>query len=154
MIESVRDGSEGCLRLDDQLCFALYTASAAVLRTYRPLLVELGLTYQQYVVLMALWETDEATIGALAGRLRLPLSGLSPVLDRLEDAGLCERRRARHDRRVIHIALTDSGRDLEERAASVAAQVRCRTGLSSDAVAQLRDHLQALTATLATAGHL
>ena len=147
MIDSVRAEPESCLRLDDQLCFALYTASAAVVRAYRPLLAALGLTYQQYVVLMVLWETDDVTIGALAARVRLPLSGVSPVLDRLEDAGLCERRRAKPDRRVIRVVLTTAGGALQERAIHVQDEIRCRTGLSSDTVAQLHS----LAATLSPA---
>ena len=79
------------LRLDDQLCFALYSATNAVVRRYRPLLAELGITYPQYLLLLVLWQDGPCTVGGLGDRLSLPPHGLSPLLDRLEQAGLVQR---------------------------------------------------------------
>jgi DNA-binding MarR family transcriptional regulator len=132
------------LRLDDQLCFALYAASSAIVRAYRPLLAELGLTYPQYIVLMALWEREDVNVGDLADRLGLPPSGITPVLDRLESAGLLLRRRGTEDRRLVVVALTDAGRALEEPAARAQHHVRCQTLLSPDALAGLREELHDL----------
>ncbi len=139
------------LRLDDQLCFALYTAASAVVRNYRPLLRDLGLTYPQYVLLMALWEhdgaggDDELSVGAIAVRLRVPLNNVAPLLDRLEQTGLVERHRGRQDRRQVAVTLTDAGRALERQAAQAQHQVRCQTRLSPAALASLRTELHALT---------
>lgn len=133
------------LRLDDQLCFALYTAASAVVRNYRPLLHDLGLTYPQYVLLMTLWENDNTSVGDVATRLRVPLTTITPLLDRLEADGLLERRRSTQDRRHINITLTDTGRALERRAAQAQHQVRCQTRLSPTALAALRSELHTLT---------
>ena len=140
---------EPCLRLDDQLCFALYAATNAVVRAYRPLLLELGLTYPQYLVMMALWEQEDVSVGDLGARLGLPVSGITPVLDRLDRAGLLDRRRGSPDRRVVLIALTDEGRALEEEAAKAQHQVRCQTMLSPGALATLRGELQDLVQVMA-----
>ena len=137
------------LRLDDQLCFALCKATNAVVRAYRPLLHALGLTHPQYLVLMALWETDHLTVTDLATRLELPAHGLSPVLTRLEKAGLLTRHRDTTDRRIVTIALTDTGRDLEQRATLAQNTVVQHSKLSPDALSQLRNTLHLLTAQLA-----
>ena len=90
--------------LDDQLCFALYAAQRAVTAAYRPLLEELGLTYPQYLVLLVLWERGETTVKALAGALHLDYGTMSPLLKRLESAGLVRRERSAHDElSLIHI---------------------------------------------------
>lgn len=137
------------LRLDDQLCFALCGATNAVVRAYRPLLQALGLTHPQYLVLMALWETDHVTVTDLAARLELPAHGLSPVLARLEKAGLLTRHHERADRRIVTVALTGAGCDLEQRAAQAQHEVVQRSRLSPDALSQLRNALHLLTAQLA-----
>ena len=145
MHETMPAEPEPCLRLDDQLCFALYAATAAIVRAYRPLLAELGLTYPQYILLMALWEKEDVSVGDLGARLGLPLNGVASVLDRLERAELLERRRGREDRRVVVVTLTDAGRALEEQAARAQHQVRCQTMLAPGALASLRAELQDLT---------
>ena len=140
---------EPCLRLDDQLCFALYAASSAIVRAYRPLLAALGLTYPQYLVLMALWENEDVSVGDLGTRLGLPPSGVTPVLDRLEAAGLLLRRRGSEDRRHVVVALTDAGRALEAEAARAQHQVRCQTLLTAEALAHLRAELHDLVDVMA-----
>ena len=125
-------------RLDDQLCFALYSASATIIRAYRPMLDKIGLTYPQFLVMMVLWEADDISVGTLADRLDLPANGLAPVLDRLVKAGLVERQRDPSDRRVHRMRLTDAGRDLEHEGGRIAGEVRCRTRLPEDELMKLR----------------
>ena len=103
--------------LDEHLCFALYGASMAVGRLYKPMLDAMGLTYPQYLVLAALREEDGQTIGALAGRLALESSTVTPLVQRLESAGFVERRRGTQDERQVLVSLTPAGRDLHARSA-------------------------------------
>jgi len=143
--KQAHDASADRLRLVEQLCFALYTATNAVTRTYRPLLRSIGLTYPQYLVMMALWEHDSATLTELAMRLNLPLHGLSPVAGRLQQQGLLERHRGTTDRRITRISLTRLGRALETDAARAQHEVVSRSQLSPAALAQVRDELHDLT---------
>ncbi|MEM1344756.1 MAG: MarR family transcriptional regulator [Pseudomonadota bacterium] len=140
------------LRLDDQLCFGLYAATNAVVRAYRPLLAEIGLTYPQYLVMLVLWQDGNRPAGEIATRLHLGNNALTPLLDRLEAAGFVRRVRDPQDRRRLSIHLTENGRTLEHRAAAVQSIVECRTGLSGGALADLRDELHALVARMAAAG--
>jgi MarR family transcriptional regulator, organic hydroperoxide resistance regulator len=98
--------------LDEQLCFTLYSASMAVSRMYKPMLDAMGITYPQYLVLSALDEHDGLTIGAIADRLALESSTVTPPAKRLEQAGLLERRRSKEDERQVHVFLTPKGRKL------------------------------------------
>ncbi len=132
------------LRLDDQLCFALYAATNAVTRAYRPLLREIGITYPQYLTLMALWQHGSGTVGELAQRLELPGHALTPLLQRLEHAGLVVRRRSNIDNRTVRVELTSAGIGLETTAAVVQRSVVCATGLPPEALAALRDELHNL----------
>jgi DNA-binding MarR family transcriptional regulator len=130
-------------RLDDQLCFALYAATNAITRVYRPLLKDIGLTYPQYLVLLILWEGPRQ-IGEIAERLRLASHAVSPLIDRLEQADLVRRTRLDADGRVVLVELTDAGRQLETQAAHVQERVRCATMLDPDEVDRLRSDLHAL----------
>lgn len=132
------------LRLDDQLCFALYAATNAVTRAYRPLLKQIGLTYSQYLVMLVLWQDGERTIRAIADRLSLPPNALSPLLDRLEEAELITRQRDEQDRRVVHVALTDQGTVLEKAASLAQQSVVCQTELAQGSLEALRDDLKSL----------
>jgi len=109
--------------LDHQLCFAMYSASLSMTKLYKPLLEELGLTYPQYLVMLVLWESDDISVGTLAERLFLDSGTLTPLLKRMELAGLLARRRSAQDERRVDITLTSSGRKLQSRAASVPACV-------------------------------
>jgi DNA-binding MarR family transcriptional regulator len=102
--------------LDDQLCYAIYSAGMAIQRVYKPLLDELGLTYPQYLVLNVLWREDEQTVGGIAEKLALESSTLTPLLKRLEAAGLLRRTRNPDNERQVVVALTDQGRALRSRA--------------------------------------
>jgi DNA-binding MarR family transcriptional regulator len=142
------------LRLDQQLCFALYAASRAVVRAYGPLLEPLGLTYPQYLVMLVLWEEDDVSVKRLGERLSLDSGTLTPLLKRLERDGMIERHRDHRDERVVRARLTDVGRALKVRARKIPQGIGCRAGwdiADKQAVArlrQLRDELHALTAHL------
>lgn len=136
--------------LDEHLCFALYGASMAVGRLYKPMLDAMGLTYPQYLVLAALWETDAQTIGALAGRLGLESSTVTPPVQRLEAAGFVERRRGTQDERQVQVSLTPAGRDLQARSACLGERLVAVSGGDRAAlealnreVARLRDLIAA-----------
>lgn len=107
------------LALSDQLCFPLYAAARAVQQRYRPLLEPLGLTYPQYLVLLVLWEHDGPSVGELGDRLHLDSGTLTPLLQRLDAAGLVRRSRSDDDGRVVRVHLTPEGHALRERAAAV-----------------------------------
>ncbi|QHA05198.1 MarR family transcriptional regulator [Streptomyces broussonetiae] len=138
-------GAAGSLLLDDQLCFALYAAQRAVTAAYRPLLDDLGLTYPQYLVLLVLWEHGETSVKELARALRLDYGTVSPLLKRLEGAGLVRRERAAGDERSVLIACTGRGAELKERAAHVPGALLTTTGLGAQEVVRLREELWGLT---------
>ena len=120
------------LELERQLCFPLYAASRALTRAYAPLLDPVGLTYPQYLNVLALWADDGASVGDLAHRLRLDLATLTPLLKRLEAAGLVVRRRDPDDERRVVITLTDAGGELRERVAHVPGAIASHVGLDAD----------------------
>ncbi|ALL14210.1 MarR family winged helix-turn-helix transcriptional regulator [Caulobacter henricii] len=132
------------LRLDRQLCFALYGAANRITRLYRPLLEALGLTYPQYLVMLALWEHNPLTVGALGQALDLDSSTLTPLLKRLETARLIARSRDPQDERRVIITLTSEGQDLREAARAIPAQILCRIDLPLETLAALRDRLKTL----------
>lgn len=107
------------LKLENQLCFPLYACSKEVVRRYTPFLDELGLTYTQYLVMMALWEYGSASVGELGRHLYLDSGTLTPVLKKLEAKGLIERARSVEDERRVQITLTAHGKALKKRAAKI-----------------------------------
>lgn len=107
------------LQLDNQLCFALYSASLAMTKLYKPVLSELGLTYPQYLVMLVLWERDGLMVSELGERLFLDSGTLTPLLKRLEAAGLVERSRADKDERRVLVHLSAAGRAMKARAAEI-----------------------------------
>lgn len=116
--------------LDDQLCYAIYSAGMAIQRVYKPLLDDLGLTYPQYLVLNVLWRDDELTVGNIAERLALESSTLTPLLKRLEAASLVRRTRNPANERQVVVALTDAGRELRSRAGCLADALLSSSGQS------------------------
>ncbi|WP_176473846.1 MarR family winged helix-turn-helix transcriptional regulator [Actibacterium ureilyticum] len=129
----------------DMLCFSLYSASHAMQQVYRPLLDALGITYPQYLVLSTLWSADGAlTVKGIGQELHLDSSTLTPLLKRMEAAGLVTRRRDPKDERQVRVALSDAGRALQAQAAPVQACILSSTGLSTVAAARLRDQIIAL----------
>jgi DNA-binding MarR family transcriptional regulator len=135
--------------LDHQLCFSLYAASMAVNRTYKPLLDELGLTYPQYLVLLALWEDDARTIGAIADRLSLESSTVTPLVKRLEAAGFVTRQRDPRDERQVRVRLTAAGQAMHERCGCLGAALVEKSGLSLEALDALHRQVKELRAGLA-----
>ncbi len=107
------------LKLENQLCFRLYTVSRLTTQAYRPMLDELGLTYPQYLVLLVLWEKDGQPVNDIAKRLYLETNTVTPLLKRMEAEGLLRRTRGTEDARQILVSLTEKGKDLEEKAASI-----------------------------------
>ncbi len=144
------------LKLENQLCFALYSASRAFTRAYQPLLEPLGLTYPQYIVMLVLWEGEALSVSELGARLSLDSGTLTPLLKRLEEAGFATRRRDEADERVVRVSLTARGRALHERAQAVPLDLACRVGFTPDErgmkeLERLRSTLTELTKRLSSA---
>jgi DNA-binding MarR family transcriptional regulator len=144
-------GEPSALTLDQALCFGLYSASRALTGFYRPRLGELGITYPQYLVMLALWERDGVLVGALAERLRLDYGTLSPLLKRLQAAGLVRRARRTEDERSVTVSLTEAGLALRSRADCIPGEVLAATGLDPEAFTALRETLGRLTAAVTAA---
>ncbi|MFJ8970248.1 MarR family winged helix-turn-helix transcriptional regulator [Streptomyces anulatus] len=139
------------LRLDHQVCFSLHAASRAFGGFYRQALKDLGLTYSQYLVMLVLWERGPQPVKAIGERLHLDSGTLSPLLKRLETAGLVRRERSREDERSVVIDPTDEGARLRDRALSVPRGVLAATGLSLEEVLGLQKVLGRLTTALGEA---
>lgn len=137
------------LRLDNQLCFALYSASLAMTKLYKPLLDELGLTYPQYLVMLVLWERDGLTVSGLGERLSLDSGTLTPLVKRLEAAGLVTRIRDVEDERRVHVTLTAAGRRMKQRAQKIPGCVMEATQCSTAEVIRLTRELRDLRGRLA-----
>jgi MarR family transcriptional regulator, organic hydroperoxide resistance regulator len=132
------------IKLEDQLCFALYSASIAVGRLYKPLLDRLGITYPQYLVLRALGEEDGQTVGGIADRLMLDPSTLTPLLKRLEAHGLVERRRNAANERQVLVSLTEAGRKLNAESACLGALLLSASGAMPQELTQLTGEIRRL----------
>ncbi|MDR3497605.1 MAG: MarR family transcriptional regulator [Parvibaculum sp.] len=137
------------LHLDNQLCFALYSSSLLLTKAYKPLLAEIGLTYPQYLAMLALWEEDSVTVGTLGARLFLDSGTLTPLLKRLEAAKLVKRVRSDADERQVLIHLTEKGRALRKSAATIPARAACALGMPLTELANLKKKLEKLRANLA-----
>jgi DNA-binding MarR family transcriptional regulator len=148
MEDMKRARSQETLKLENQLCFALYEASRATIDIYRPLLEELGITYPQYLVLLILWEKGRCSVKEIGMLLHLDSGTLSPLLKRLETAGLILRQRRSADERIVDISLTDKGRALKQRAASIPEKFYCELDLSFNDYMDLLTRLKNLTARL------
>lgn len=132
------------LQLDHFLCFSLYATTHAMQRVYAPMLADLGLTYPQYLAMVVLWERDDCTVGELGQRLLLESSTLTPLLKRLEAAGLLSRARDLRDERQVRVRLTAAGRDLRSRAEPIPACVFEASGMCVDELVALKQQLDAL----------
>ncbi len=140
-----KDAASGdLLLLDNQLCFALYSASLAMTRLYKPLLEKLGLTYPQYLVMLALWEQDSLSVSELGARLSLDSGTLTPLLKRLEVNALVSRLRAVDDERRVHVTLTAAGRRLRTSAAKVPGCILEASQCSVSEITALTRQVQAL----------
>ncbi|MCV2368779.1 MarR family winged helix-turn-helix transcriptional regulator [Roseateles oligotrophus] len=132
------------LRLDRQLCFALYASSLAMTKQYKPLLAALGLTYPQYLVMLLLWEQDGVSVSSLGQRLSLDSGTLTPLLKRLEANALISRRRAADDERRVDIFLSAAGQALREEARKIPPQIACATACSMEEIHSLTQRLHQL----------
>jgi len=137
------------LHLDNQLCFAIYSTSLTMTKLYKPVLERLGLTYPQYLVMLALWESAPLTVSELGARLFLDSGTLTPLLKRMQAAGWLVRERDADDERRVIVSLSDTGRALRRRAGSVPREVACATQCSVDELAALTQRLQALRGNIA-----
>lgn len=149
--QNLQENGPATVAVDQQLCFAVYSAAHAFNRAYKPLLEKLGLTYPQYLVLLVLWQGDGITVKAIGDVLGLDSGTLSPLLKRLEATGLILRNRDGKDERQVFIVLTDKGRALEADAANVFTDIGLATGCSQQQVDDLRSSLQTLSHNLASA---
>lgn len=132
------------LLLDQQLCFALYSANLAMNKVYRQLLSQLDLTYPQYLVMLVLWQKDDVTVSEIGEQLFLDSATLTPLLKRLESAGLLNRQRSRQDERQVVVTLTAAGRDLRGKAETIPEAVQCAAACDDAAMAALKLELDTL----------
>ncbi|MEU6539317.1 MarR family transcriptional regulator [Streptomyces sp. NPDC047000] len=143
-----QDQREDWLRLDLQICFSLHAAARAFNGVYRVILKDLGLTYPQYLVMMVLWEDGDLPVKKLGERLRLDSGTLSPLVKRLEAAGLVRRERSARDERSVEVRLTAQGAALRERALEVPGRIVAATGVPAAEVGDLKERLDSLTRAL------
>ncbi|UPJ62578.1 MarR family transcriptional regulator [Bradyrhizobium sp. 191] len=132
------------LRLDNQICFAVYSAAHAFNRVYKPLLDRLGLTYPQYLVMLVLWERDDVPVKDIGEKLFLDSGTLTPLLKRLEAAHLVKRSRSREDERQVLIALTPQGYALKEKARAVPQSILAASDCSVSELVAMKDEIGAL----------
>jgi DNA-binding MarR family transcriptional regulator len=135
------------LKLQNQVCFPVYTASRLITREYQPYLDKLGLTYPQYLVLLVLWETDEIPINSITQQLLLDTNTVTPLLKRMETLGLLERQRSKEDERKVIVKLTEKGHQLQADAALIPESlvgVLLSEEMKLDELIGLRDQLQGL----------
>ena len=130
--------------VEDQLCFSLYATSMAITRAYKPLLDRLGLTYPQYLVLSALWEQDGRTVGGIADHLALESSTITPLVKRLEAAGLLSRLRNPNDERQVKVLLTSLGVALQQKTLCLGEMLAERSGMTGAELQDLNSRVQTL----------
>jgi DNA-binding MarR family transcriptional regulator len=139
-----KQAADLALRLDHQLCFAIYSAGHAFNRAYKPVLDRLGLTYPQYLVMLVLWERDDVTVKDIGERLFLDSGTLTPLLKRLEAAGLIKRTRSTEDERQVLIALTPQGHALREKARAVPQAILAASACSVTELLAMKNEIVAL----------
>ena len=141
-----------CLRLDNQLCFPLYACAKEVVRRYRPLLDDLGITYTQYITMMALWEHRSMSVKDIGALLCLDSGTLTPLLKKLEEKGYVARTRSDADERVLTVTVTEEGMGLRERALSVPGAVASCIPVSPEDAAELARILRGMMASFSETG--
>nr|WP_184799100.1 MarR family transcriptional regulator [Nitrospirillum iridis] len=146
--EEVGAGADAAALLRDQLCFSIYSAAHLFNRTYKPLLERVGLTYPQYLVMLVLWSGDGITVKEIGAQLDLDSGTLTPLLKRLEVAGLVSRQRDPRNERLVRVTLTDAGRALHTRVGTVQRAIFCATGMSVDGLKSLKGQVDGLRAAL------
>ena len=148
MSNPVAKPEDGALELGEFLCFAIYSAGHAFNRVYKPLLDRLGLTYPQYLVMVALWDRDDQTVGGLGEKLSLESSTLTPLLKRLETMGCVKRTRDPADERQVRVRLTDKGRAIRDKALEIPGCILEASGLKVQDLRRLRKDIAALRTAL------
>lgn len=143
--------ADDLLQLENQVCFALAVASRSVISLYRPILEPLGLTHPQYLVMLALWQHSPRSVKDLGGALQLEPATLSPLLKRLETAGLVRRDRSRLDERVLDVSLTTAGRELRTQAEAIPHRVMNELRMDAEHLTRLREMLHAVIGAATTA---
>jgi DNA-binding MarR family transcriptional regulator len=151
-LENKAPHSPDVLPLDRQLCFSVYAAAHAFTAAYKPLLEPLGLTYPQYLVMLALWEEDGQSLKQIATRLRLDSGTVTPLLKRLERDGLLRRRRDPADERLLRVELTDAGHALRRRAGAARERIVCALGGTEEPIQALKREIDRVTALLERPG--
>lgn len=132
------------LKLENQVCFPLYVASRMIIRAYQPLLDELGITYPQYLVLLALWEKGEQTVKEIASSLYLNTNTITPLLKRMEKMDIIVRTRSKQDERKVMITLTETGSAMKEKAYCIPEGILKATGMSVEEINRIKDTLHVL----------
>lgn len=143
-VKDDKKAQDAPLLLDQQLCFALYSANLALHKLYRQLLTQLEITYPQYLVMLVLWERDDLTVSDIGERLFLDSATLTPLLKRLESAGLLHRQRSRKDERQVMVTLTEQGRELRSKAVNIPDTVFCATSCDDETLSSLKTNLEKL----------
>lgn len=136
--------TDEALKLENQLCFALYACSREITKLYKPILEELGITYTQYISLLVLWEKDNITVKTLGEKLHLDSGTLTPLLKRLECINLVKRNRDTVDERNVYVTLTSEGLGLKKKALKIPNKIFCSTGLSLQSAVLLRENVNSL----------
>jgi DNA-binding MarR family transcriptional regulator len=132
------------LKLDNQLCFALYACAKEVTKIYKPFLDKFGITYTQYITLLALWEEDNITVKELGKKLHLDSGTLTPLLKKLENMEILKRIRDTEDERNVYVKLSEKGMKMKDEALEIPGKVFCSTGMSMEEVLDLREKLKLL----------
>lgn len=140
----MKDQWKDMLRLDNQLCFALYASSKEIISLYKPYLNPYGLTYTQYITLLVLWEQDSLSVSELGSKLLLDSGTLTPLLKKLEKSGFIERVRNKDDERSVTISLTENGKMLQEKFIELPQKMFCNSGITLDEAIKLKEMLNQL----------
>lgn len=133
-----------CIKLENQICFALYAASREVIKLYKPILDKHNLTYTQYVAMLVLWEKEQMTVKEIGQRLHLDSGTLTPLLKKLEQRGLITRHRDVNDDRVVIVNLTEEGIKLKSEILDVPGEVFCKMNISKEQAEELMHNLESL----------
>lgn len=132
------------LKLKNQTCFSLYACSKELIRLYKPILDEFNITYTQYITLLVLWEDDDILVKDLGSKLLLASNTLTPLLKKIENIGLIERRRDKNDERNVYIKLTEKGIKMKEKALKIPEEIISKTGITKEEATDLKVKLDAI----------
>lgn len=130
--------TESSLKIEKQICFSLYSASNALTRAYKPLLQQLDLTYLQYMTMIVLWSYAPVTVKEIGHKLHLDSGTLTPLLKRLNEKGLIDKKRSENDERKVFIHLTEQGKKLEAKAQAIPEQITCKVNMSAEQASELK----------------